>query len=106
MKINIEKILKDTLQNKGKWSRKSLTMFASFAISVLMGFFILISDTFLNIEINRYAIDVFNSFMLLTATLSGVTVIDKKFTNKIPDDDTDVDCTDTTKIKDDSVPCN
>lgn len=69
-----------------------------------MGFFILVSDTFLKIEINQYAINVFNSFMLLTAALSGVTVIDKKFGNKVDNNPCDNDPND--QPNDGAVPCN
>ncbi len=72
------KLFKDTLQGpNGKWSRKSLTMFVSFAISIILGFYIVISDYILNEEINRYAIEVFSGFLILTGALSGVTVFDK-----------------------------
>lgn len=77
------KLIKDTLQSpSGKWSRKSLTMFVSFIISIILGSYIVLSDYILKVEINRYAIDVFESFMLLTAALAGITVADKKIINK------------------------
>jgi hypothetical protein len=77
------KILKDTLQSpNGKWSRKSLTMFVSFIISIILGTYIVASDYILKSEINRYAIDVFSSFMLLVGALAGITVADKKLINK------------------------
>lgn len=76
-------IFNDTLKSpNGKWSRKSLTMLTAFAISILLGTYIAISDYFLEEEVNRYAIEVFNAFMILTGTLSGVTVLDKKFESK------------------------
>lgn len=79
----MRKIFKDTLQSpSGKWSRKSLTMFVSFQISILLGVYIVASDYILDKEINRYAVDVFHSFMLLVGALSGITVADKFTTNK------------------------
>jgi succinate dehydrogenase hydrophobic anchor subunit len=76
-------IFDDTLKSpNGKWSRKSLTMLTSFAISILLGAYIVISDYLLEEEVNRYAIEVFSAFMILTGTLSGVTVLDKKFESK------------------------
>ena len=72
------KVFVDTLKSpSGKWSRKSLTLFTSFAISVILGFYIVLSDYVLDEEINKYAIEVFNGFMLLVAALTGATVADK-----------------------------
>jgi len=72
------KIITETLKSpNGKWSRKSLTMFTSFVISIILGFYIVISDYILQKEINKYAIEVFNGFMLLVAALTGATVADK-----------------------------
>jgi hypothetical protein len=80
--LRLEKLIKDTLQGpNGKWSRKSLTMFVSFILAINLGTYIVVSDYVLEKEINRYAIDVFNGFLILTGTLSGVTVWDK-FSNK------------------------
>ena len=76
-------MFEDTLKSPtGKWSRKSLTMLTSFIISILLGAYIAVSDYLLDEEVNRYAIEVFNAFMILTGTLSGVTVLDKKFESK------------------------
>ena len=78
MKEIINKIINDTLKSpNGKWSRKSLTMFVSFMMSILSGIFILLSDKFLHSEINRYAIDVFFGFLLLSGGTSAMTVWDK-----------------------------
>ena len=72
------KIFSDTLKSpNNKWSRKSLTLFASFAISIVLGLYIVASDYILEEEINKYAIEVFNGFMLLVAALTGATVADK-----------------------------
>jgi len=43
--------------------------------------YITLSDFILEEEINKYAIEVFNGFMLLVAALTGATVVDK-FTPK------------------------
>jgi len=76
------KIIDDTLKSPdGKWSRKSLTMLSSFVIAVILGAYIVTSDFFIAKEINRYAVDVFNGFLLLVAALTGATVADK-FTPK------------------------
>lgn len=79
----MKNLIKDTLKNpQGKWSRKSLTMFASFAFSILLGTYIVVSDKILDEEVNRYAIEVFDSFMILVGALSGVTVLDKMVPNR------------------------
>jgi len=71
------KILQDTLKSpNGKWSRKSLTLFVSFMLSIVLGSYIVVAPHF-SVVINQYAIEVFNSFMLLVAALSGITVADK-----------------------------
>ena len=76
------KLIDDTLKTpQGKWSRKSLTMLSSFIIAIILGIYIVTSDFFISKEINKYAIDVFNAFMLLVAALTGATVADK-FTPK------------------------
>jgi len=78
----MKKILNDTLKGpSGRYSRKSLTMLTSFSISIILGLYIVFSDRILNKEINRYAIDVFYGFLMLTGGLSGVTVWDKSRNN-------------------------
>lgn len=78
----MKQLLNSTLKSpNGKWSRKSLTLFTSFAISIILGTYITLSDFILEEEINKYAIEVFNGFMLLVAALTGATVVDK-FTPK------------------------
>jgi hypothetical protein len=85
--LRLEKLINDTLKSpSGKWSRKSLTMFTSFIISINLGTYIVVSDYVLEKEINRYAVNVFESFMFLTAALAGITVADKKLTNKKEED--------------------
>lgn len=76
--MKLPKIIKDTLQGpNGKWSRKSLTAFVSFIVSVLLGAYIVISDYFLDREINQFAISVFYGFLALGGGTLGLTVIDK-----------------------------
>lgn len=82
--MNWNKLICDTLKTpNGKWSRKSLTMFVSFSITIWLGAYIVFSDRVLEREINRYAIDVFYGFMALTMAMAGVAEIGKKFANKI-----------------------
>lgn len=72
------KVVSDTLKSPdGKWSRKSLTSFTSFAIAITIGIYIVSSDFFLTKEINKYAISVFDSFIILAGYLLGVSVLDK-----------------------------
>lgn len=76
------KILEDTLKSpNGKWSRKSLTMFSAWIMSILSGIFIHISDYFLPKEINPYAIQVFFGFLMLAGGTTAMTVYEKLKTN-------------------------
>lgn len=76
MKLN--KIIDDTLKNpNGKWSRKSLTMLVSFIMCILIGTYIVISNYITETEINKYAIEVFYGFLLLSGGTSALTVYDK-----------------------------
>jgi hypothetical protein len=78
------KIFKDTLLGRnGKYSRKSLTIFVSFIMTVLVGLFITLSDYFLpnGKIINQYAIMVFFGFAGKTSYDLYLTVKDKM--NKI-----------------------
>ena len=71
----INKILSDTLTNeKGKYSRKSLTMFVSFGVCVAMGFI----DMFTNFKINDI---VFFSFMGMSGGQTLASLYDKKISN-------------------------
>lgn len=75
----MEKLINDTLKApNGKWSRKSLTMFTSFVVAIILGTYIVISNYITKTPISIYAIDVFQAMMLLTGALSGVTVWDKQ----------------------------
>jgi uncharacterized protein YacL len=79
----MKKIIDDTLKNvDGKYSRKSLTWFITLVFGLLVGIYIVISDYFLNKEVNRYAIDVFQTLMLFVAVTLGLTVWDKQIANK------------------------
>lgn len=81
------KILKDTLKNPGgSYSRKSLMLMVSFFVSIALGIFISISDVVFGVTANDNAVSIFDSLLLFTITLSGVTVADKKFVNKKGDE--------------------
>ena len=67
----MKKILKDTLQSNGKWSRKSLTAFFAFHIAVVYEFL----GLFLHFETKEY---VFITLLTLVGATLGLTVWDKK----------------------------
>lgn len=67
------KILIDTLQNKGKYSRKSVTAFASFLFSIIYEFVL----PWFGFETKEY---VFISLITLVGGTLGLTVLDKKNT--------------------------
>lgn len=75
------KFLKDLLTHEGKYGRKSIMLFIAYIFMLLLGTFIVISDSVLNVEINRYAIDVFDTLNLFVLALAGITVTDKKIKN-------------------------
>ena len=78
----MEKLINDTLKINGKWSRKSLTVLVTFIFILMLGTFIVISDKILAKEVNRYAIDVFNSLLVFETLLMGLSEASKKFVNK------------------------
>ncbi len=81
--IKIQKIINDTLKTpRGKWSRKSLTILTTFIFVLILGTFIVVSDKFLDKEVNSYAIQVFNSLLLFLTALMGLTEASKKVLNK------------------------
>lgn len=83
MKDVLKKVINDTLKENGKWSRTSLTTLISFLFMITVGIYIVISDSVLNVEINRYAIDVFDTMVVLVGTMTGFIITDKKITNKV-----------------------
>lgn len=80
------KVLIDLLQRDGKFSRKSLMLITSYIFMLLLGTFIVVSDSVLKVEINRYAIDVFDTLNLFVLALAGITVTDKKIKNNTGDE--------------------
>ena len=75
------KILKDLMKHGEKFGRKSFMLISSFIFMLLLGTFIVMSDSVLNVEINRYAIDVFDTLNLFVLAMAGITVTDKKIKN-------------------------
>jgi hypothetical protein len=78
----MKKVINDTLKTNGKWSRKSLTILITFVFILALGTFIVISDKILEKEVNRYAINVFDSLLVFESLLMGLSEASKKFVNK------------------------
>lgn len=75
----MNKIINDTLKSpNGKWSRKSLTMFVSFVVSIVLGGYIVMCNYITETPVAENAVDIFQGFMLLTGALSGVTSWEKQ----------------------------
>lgn len=84
----LNKLVDDTLKTPmGKWSRKSLMILTTFIFVLLLGTFITVSDKILDKEVNRYAIDIFNSLLLFEISLLGINEVSKKILNKPPLDE-------------------
>jgi len=73
----MKKIFEDTLKKDGKWDKQALTFFASFVLSVALGISNTIASYVLKMTENQTADNVFNSFMILTGTLSGMNIGNK-----------------------------
>jgi hypothetical protein len=83
MTLSIQKLIDDTLKNpKGSWSMKRLTIFVVLVFTLGLGAFIVLSDLILKVEVNKFAIGVFDSLLLFLATLMGLTEFGKKIENK------------------------
>lgn len=65
------KIIDDTLKFNGKWSRKSLTAFVSFTFALTYEFF----GLFEKYDSKEY---VFTTLLILSGSVLGLTVWDKK----------------------------
>jgi len=71
------KIFRDTLMKNGKWDKQALTFGVSFFLSISLGITNLIVSYVSGIVNNPTADNVFNSFMFLTAGLSGANIVNK-----------------------------
>ena len=78
----IKNIINDTLKSRGKWSMKRLTIFLVLFLTLILGAFIVLSDLVLKVEVNKYAIDAFQSLLFFESALMGITEFGKKMTNK------------------------
>ena len=73
----MSKLIDDTLKNRGKWSRKSLTAFVSFGLGIIYEFI-------LPFLANKFGFEfitkeyVFITLLTLTGSVLGLTVWDKK----------------------------
>jgi len=76
----LEKILSDTLQINGKYSRKSLTMLVSFGFCVFIG----LVDMFTIYKCNDM---IFLSFMGMAMGQTALTMYDKKKQSNISEND-------------------
>lgn len=78
MKNPFKKIIDDTLKSpNGKWSRKSLTTFISFIISIITGVYIVISHYFTTNPISTDAILVFFGFLTMAGYSNHLSLKDK-----------------------------
>jgi len=69
------KLINDTLKSPdGKYSRKSLTAFASFTLAIVYEFILPLPLPYLGLQTKEY---VFISLLTLTGTTLGLTVWDK-----------------------------
>jgi hypothetical protein len=73
------KIIDDTLKKpNGKWDKQSLTMFLFTVLTAATGLYIVVSDYFLDKEINQYAIVVVGLFGSMATGQAVVNVWNKK----------------------------
>lgn len=78
------KIINDTLKKpNGKWDKQALTMFVSFIMAIFLGTYIVVSDFFLNKEINPYAIVVEGYFIGLSGGTAVLNIWNKKVDSRI-----------------------
>jgi hypothetical protein len=77
------KIFNDILKEKSIYSQKRVYALVVLIFTLALGSFIVISDKILDKEVNRYAVDIFDSLLIFLGLLIGVSVVDKKLTNKV-----------------------
>ena len=73
------KIIDDTLKKpSGKWDKQALNMFVFTILTAVTGLYIVVSDYFLDKEINQYAIVVVGLFGSMATGQAVVNVWNKK----------------------------
>lgn len=85
---NITKLVNDTLKSpNGKYSRKSLTMFTSYGVAIIMGFYIVVCYS-------EHALFVFYGFLAMATGQSILALKDKiesRNSNKNTSNDRNID---------------
>lgn len=76
------KVIRDMLQIEGRYSLKRVASVLVLIYALILATFIVISDWVLNVEINRYAIEVLEMLILFTGALMGITEFSKKMSNR------------------------
>lgn len=77
------KVLKDILTENKVYSLKRVYSFIILIFILILAAFIVVSDKILAKDLNPYAIQIFNSLLMFLGLLIGVSVVDKKITNKV-----------------------
>jgi hypothetical protein len=73
------KIINDTLKKpNGKWNRQALTMFLFSVLGAITGLYVVVSDYFLEKEINQHAIIVVGLFLTMASGQAVVTTWNKR----------------------------
>lgn len=80
-------LLSDVLKVGGKWSLKRIFSSIAMLHVSFISTFIIVSDYFLQREINRYSIEVLELLIFFTAGSVGITEFSKKFHNRSPKKD-------------------
>lgn len=76
--IPLKKILNDTLiKENGKFDKQALTLFICFGLTVSLGVSNTIASYVLQLTDNRTAENIFDTFAMLTAALSGTNIANK-----------------------------
>jgi len=72
------KIINDTLKKRdGTWDKQALTMFISFGMTLILGIINTFFSYYLGITENKMAMGIFDTFAILTGTLSGTNIGNK-----------------------------
>lgn len=86
----MSKIIDDTLKKRdGTWDKQALTMFTSFIITIFLGLVNTFMSYYTKTYTNGIAEGVFDTFAILTGSLSGINVgnklVDMKRAKQQPD---------------------